>query len=221
MSIFENNKVVAVIPFYNEEKTIASVIQQTFPFVDSIIAVNDGSTDNSLDNIKYFNNVIHCSLKKNTGKGAALREGFLKSIELESDITISLDADLQHPPEYIPDLLEKIKNYDIIIGSRKREIRNMPIQRIFSNYITSKMLSIKTGQNIVDSQSGFRAFKSNILIDILPTSNGFEAESEMLLLAARKKYRIGFTEIPTIYGNDNSKMKSFQAIKGFIKTLFS
>jgi len=219
LNILNSNKLIAVVPYFNEENTIEKLITYTLNYVDQIIAVNDGSTDDSYNRIKYLNNIVHCSLKKNSGKGAAIRTGLLKSIELNSDLTIIIDADMQHPPSYIPNLLANIENFDIIIGSRKRDFKIMPVQRIASNFLTSFFLSLKTGQKIIDSQSGFRVYKTKILKDIIPAFNGFEAESEMIVRAAKKKYRIGSVDIPTIYGNDNSKMKSFQAIIGFIKVL--
>jgi len=95
----------------------------------------------------------------------------------------------------------------------------MPLQRRASNFLTSFFLSKKLNVKITDSQSGYRIFKTEILKDILPEHSGFEAESEMIVKAARKNYKIGFVNIPVIYGNDSSKMKVWQAIKGFIKVL--
>jgi hypothetical protein len=96
----------------------------------------------------------------------------------------------------------------------------MPFQRILSNRITSFLLSIKTGQQIKDSQCGFRAYKKVVLENVRTKSIGYEAESEILIYAARKGYKIGFINIPTIYGNEKSKMNPIQAIIGFIKVLF-
>ncbi len=95
----------------------------------------------------------------------------------------------------------------------------MPIHRRLSNYLTSKILSVKTGFNILDSQSGFRAFKTKILSNILPDYSGFEAESEMIVKISKNNYSLGFTEISTIYGEDNSKMKAIPTIIGFIKVI--
>jgi len=95
----------------------------------------------------------------------------------------------------------------------------MPLQRILSNKITSFLLSVKTGQDIKDSQCGFRAYSSEILKEVKTEYSGFEAESEMLVKAAKKGYKIGFVDIPTIYGTENSKMRPFQAIFGFIKVI--
>ncbi len=221
MAIYlKENKLVAIIPFYNEEKTLEKIVTETSKFVDVVIAVNDGSTDNSIHKIKNIKNVICLTYSENKGKGYALNLGFNKSIELNSLFTITLDADLHHSPECISKLLLLINQYDIIIGKRKKNLGKMPFQRMISNFLTSFLLSLKTKQKIEDSQSGFRLYKTEILKNILPTSNGFEAESEILVNASRKNYKIGFVEIPTIYENEKSKMKAWKTIIGFIKILF-
>jgi glycosyltransferase involved in cell wall biosynthesis len=181
--------------------------------------INDGSYDSSVNRIPISKNIILIQQSRNMGKGRALRTGIEKSIELNSEITITLDADNQHDPELIPKFVDKIRFYDIVIGSRRRDQTAMPWHRRLSNYLTSKLLSIKTGEKIIDSQSGYRAFKTEICKDILPDFGGFEAESEMLVKASRNKLKIGFLEIPTIYGDDESKMKVLPTIIGFIKVL--
>lgn len=214
------DKICAVIPFYNEENTVRKTAELVSKYVDFIIAVNDGSTDNSKNNIPKKENVIVLTHNKNSGKGEALRTGFEESIKRNSKYTITIDADLQHDPEYIPKFIEAINNFDIVIGNRLHDLKDMPLQRRASNFLTSFLLSKKLNIKIIDSQSGYRIFRTKILNDILPINKGFEAESEMIINAARKKYIIGFVDVPVIYGNDNSKMKSWQAIKGFIKVLF-
>ena len=144
-----------------------------------------------------------------------------KSIELKSDVTVTIDADLQHPPEYIPDLIAALANYDIVAGNRMGDLKKMPVQRIISNKLTSLILTIKLKQFIADSQCGFRAYKTGILQHILPSSKGYEAETEILVKAVRNNYKIGFREIPTIYGNEESKMNSLGTIRGFLRVLFT
>jgi hypothetical protein len=80
-------------------------------------------------------------------------------------------------------------------------------------------LTKKTGQKINDSQCGFRAFRSEVLIKIKTNYTGYEAESEILIKAARNGFKIGFIDIPTIYGTEKSKMKPGEAIIGFLKVL--
>lgn len=215
----DQNKIAAVIPFYNEKQHLKKVVDKTLKYVDSLILVNDGSNDGSENTLKANDKVIIINHKENLGKGAALKSGFIKSMEIKSELTITLDADLQHDPEYIPKLIQSVKNFDCIIGSRRNDYSAMPIERKLSNFITSKLLSFKTGVEILDSQSGYRIFKTSILKDILPLYNGFEAESEMIVKMSKNKYKIGFLDIPTIYGNDNTKMKAIPAILGFIKVI--
>lgn len=104
-NILEKNKICAVVPFYNENKTIREIINRTLPYAGLIIAVNDGSTDNSCDEVPVNEKVILLSHSTNRGKGFALNIGFLESIKRASYITVTLDADLQHIPEIIPELI--------------------------------------------------------------------------------------------------------------------
>ena len=216
----ENREICAVIPFYNEEKTVGKTVAEVLNHVDFVIAVNDGSTDRSLEKINKLENVIVLNHTVNLGKGKALRRGLEESLKLNTKYTVTIDADLQHDPEYIPRFVEAINNFDVVIGNRLHDLRDMPLQRRASNFLTSFMLSKKLKTKIIDSQCGFRIFRTGILKDILPENSGFEAESEMIVKAAKTNYKIGFTNIPVIYGDDNSKMKSLQAIKGFLKILF-
>lgn len=218
-NILKKNKVCAVIPFYNESKSIGGIIRDTLPFVDRVIAVNDGSTDDSLLNVVKDDRVTLISYSGNKGKGFALNEGFKKSIEGNFDFTVTIDADFQHKPEYIPSLIMGLEDNDVIIGNRLNRMNRMPVQRILSNKITSFLLSIKTKQKILDSQCGFRAYRTKILNSILPSFTGFEAESEIILNAAKHNFRIAFVFVPTIYNNEKSKMRPFEAIKGFIKVM--
>lgn len=219
-STSNKNKVCAVIPFYNECGTIRKIIEGTLNYVDLVITVNDGSTDNSLELIQDIENVIILSFDKNKGKGAALKHGFEECISAGYDVCVALDADFQHPPEYIPFLIKEIGAADVVIGSRMKDFSRMPFQRILSNKLTSFLLSVKTGEKISDSQCGYRAYSVSALKEILPTYTGFEAESEMIVYAARRNYKIKFVYIPTIYGSEKSKMKPLEAIYGFIKVLF-
>lgn len=220
-SFSKKNSTCAVIPFYNERKTISKIINRTLDYVDLIIAVDDGSTDGSGNSIQKNDRIILLTLGKNCGKGLALKQGFEKSIILNTDYTISLDADFQHPPEIIPKLISELEEFDIVIGNRLSDIKTMPLIRIASNKITSFLLSFKTKMKLIDTQCGFRAFKTGKLKYILSEFNGYEAESEMLVKAAKRNYKIGFVDIPTIYGSEESKMKSFKTIFGFLKVFFS
>lgn len=219
-NILKKNRTCAIIPFFNEENTIAEIIEQTLQHVDFVIAINDGSTDKSYQRIPISNRVIVLTNTENKGKGYSLNIGFRKSIEFNTEFTVTLDADNQHPPEFIPIFFEKLLHNDIVIGNRLGNISNMPPQRILSNKITSFLMTVKTKQSILDSQCGFRAFRTSVLHHLIPTYSGFEAESEILIKAARNKLKIDYVKIPTIYGNEKSKIKPIQTIYGFLRVLF-
>ncbi|MCW8804760.1 MAG: glycosyltransferase family 2 protein, partial [Ignavibacteriaceae bacterium] len=185
------------------------------------IAVNDGSDDETYVNLDKESKIKFIDLDRNYGKGKALSVGFEEAISAGFENVVTLDADLQHEPKYIPDLIEDLKSFDIVIGNRLKNLRGMPIQRKLSNKLTSFFLTIKTGQNILDSQCGYRAYRTEVLRKVKTNFLGFEAESEILVKASKKGFKIGFVDIPTIYGNEKSKMRPFQAILGFLRVLFS
>ena len=213
-------KVCAVIPFYNEKDFLFDVVSETLTFVDKIIAVNDGSSDDSENQIYNLERVQVITLDRNYGKGYALQIGFNEIIKQNFGAVVTLDADKQHNPEFIPEFISQLDRFDLVIGNRLNDTKEMPIQRIMSNKITSLLLSVKTGQKILDSQCGYRAYNINVLKKIKSFTLGYEAESEMIIYAARAGFKIGFINISTIYGNENSKMNPINAILGFIKILF-
>jgi len=214
------NRVIAIVPFFNEADTLPKLFEILKTKVDLIIAVNDGSTDDWQTRIEPSEKIIIIHHKKNLGKGAALKTGFLKALEIGGYATVTIDADLQHDPRFIPKFIEQLKHCDFVVGNRLKNLSTMPLLRRASNFITSFLLTIKTGAKIADSQCGFRAIKTELIPKILTDEKGFEAESLMLINAARNGLKICFHEIPTIYGNDNSKMRNIRAIIGFIKILF-
>ena len=211
--------VSAVIPFYNPEIIFRKVIEDTLPYVDKLILVNDGSTQKT-DDLKVTDaKIILLELEKNMGKGAALKRGINEALTLGSMFIITLDSDYQHEPGFIPLFLIALKSSKFVIGKRNISFKRMPFLRVLSNTITSKVLSLKTKQRILDSQSGFRGFDASILQDILPATNGFEAESEMILLAAKKGIKISFVDISTRYNNQKSSIKALDVILKFINVI--
>lgn len=219
MNSLKNPEVVAIIPFFNESGYVEHVIAATCDYVDLIIAVDDGSTDIYDHTVFESPKVILIKLGTNHGKGYALNVGFKKSIELNSQYTITLDADLQHPPELIPQFISELHHADIVIGARRKSATAMPPHRRLSNFLTTLLLSLKTGRKFDDSQSGYRGFKTGVLPGILPQSSGFEAETEILINASENELLCSSIPIPTIYNDSVSKMQSIPAILGFIKVI--
>ncbi|MCF6269758.1 MAG: glycosyltransferase family 2 protein [Melioribacteraceae bacterium] len=218
-SSIEQSRICVVIPVYNEVDFLDELIEKVSPYVSKIICVDDGSTDGSYELLDAKAEVELITNSKNYGKGYSLRVGLLKANETDCDFIVTMDGDLQHTPEQIPEFIKLLKKYDVVVGNRLHTLKGMPFQRIVSNKLTSWLLSKKIGEKIKDSQSGYRAFKRDMIIDILPIETGFEAETEMLIKAASNNLKIGFVDIPTIYNDNKSKMKPIAAIFGFIKVL--
>lgn len=219
-SLIEQNKICAVIPVYNEVDFLDELIEKVTPHVSKIICIDDGSTDGSHELLDAKSEVELITNSKNYGKGFALRLGLQKAIDSDCNFIVTLDADLQHVPELIPEFINLLSKFDVVVGNRLNTLKGMPLQRIVSNKLTSWLLSKKVGVEIKDSQSGYRAFKSDVIKDILPIETGFEAETEMLIKVASNNFTIGFLDIPTVYNDNESKMKPMAAIFGFLKVLF-
>ncbi len=198
-------KVAAVIPVYNEERTIREVVARAEKFTDKVIVVDDGSRDASAkEAMKTKAEVI--VLPKNTGKANALREGFKHC--RDCDIVIMLDGDLQHPPEEIPKLVECItKGSDLCIGSRfLRDPSNMPLSNKFSNAFARKLIRLLTGKKLTDPQSGYRAIRREKLEQLELKAERYAIEHIMILEAAKKGFKIGEVAIPCVYGEEKSKI---------------
>ncbi len=206
------SKVLCVSPAYNEEKTVSKVVEGALKYTDGVIIVDDGSTDSTYkEAMKAGATVIRHN--KNKGKGVALKTGFKKALETTADIVIVLDADGQHNPEEIPKLL-KTMNYedsDIVVGSRfLGDIKDMPRIRILSNTLTTMILRLYFGLIITDSQSGFRAYKRGVLEKVEFSAPRFSAETEILVDANRKGFKISEAGVQTLYGEEKSKMRNFE-----------
>ena len=194
--------VTAVIPAYNCSGSINEVIKRTLPHVDCIVAVNDGSTDNTrkkLDGIAHPKLVV-IHLEMNSGKSNALREGLKK---VEDFPVVFLDADLQHAPEEIPKLVHPIINggKDVVIGSRfLGDYSAMPLPNRFSNRLVSGLASaVLGGTRITDVQSGFRAFSRNAAKKISWTGERFDVDVSAIIDASSKGLRISEVPIRTRY----------------------
>lgn len=210
----------AVIPAYNADNTIARVIHGCVAQLPSenVIVVDDGSSDRTRRLVEQSGATIIVH-KKNIGKGAGLRSGFTAALKNGCDGVITLDADLQHDPASIPQFIEAAEanpEWGIIIGTRWRSGSEMPWDRRLSNKLTSFMLSLRAGQKISDSQSGYRFIRRNVMENVITKEDGFMAESEILIRAAIGGYKIGSVEIPTIYSDEGSHINKFSDTFKFI-----
>ena len=200
-SCYERDKVIAVIPAYNEEKNIASIILEIEKYVDTIIVVDDGSVDHTGEIARRMGAIVIYH-GRNLGKGAALLTGFKKALEVGSDTVVTLDADGQHDPKYIPELIKPIlmNKADLVIGSRfiKGGASDAPKYRQLGLRILNFLVRRITGSQVKDTQSGFRALNRKAL-EIMTkemTARGYAVEQEQLKIAI--KHRLKIVEVPVI-----------------------
>lgn len=205
--------IIAVIPVLDEVTTIRKVVDQTVPHVDHVIVVNDGSTDGTVDELRGadIEQLDHAS---NCGKGESLRHGISRARELNATAVITLDGDAQHPPEYIPRLLEAHARDPeaVIIGSRTDTTDSAPRARRNANRVADFFLSWVTGVSLRDTQSGFRLYPAAAL-DTLCDAQGenFVYESEALMRLVESGYRVRYIQIPAIY-KDLSRSSHYRPV---------
>ena len=211
-----------LIPAYNAAHTIGELLKQIEKLTckpNRIIVIDDGSTDLTAETVKKHD-VVLIQLGSNHGKGYALQRGIAYFLEKNNgSLLLTLDADLQHPVPFIPVFLASAEanDADLIIGARKISFTSMPLHRVLSNRITSWILSRLTGLSIPDSQCGFRLMHRSFLQGLQLHEHGFQAESEMILEAARLRKKIAFIAIPTIYRPGNSNMKHIGDTLRFVR----
>ena len=199
-------KITIGLPAYNEEKNIASVITKLKKITDSIIVCDDGSSDMTSEISKNLGAVV-ISHKKNMGYGAALRTIFQKSVELDSDILVTFDADGQHRVEDINKILQPLENNeaDVVIGSRFLDNESkIPNYRKIGIKVITKVTNASLKKKLTDSQSGFRAYNKHALTQISPSEMGMGISTEILIKASSKGLRIAEIPITVLYHDDTS-----------------
>jgi glycosyltransferase involved in cell wall biosynthesis len=207
-------KFITIIPAYNEEKAIKSVVECALKYGD-VLVVDDGSDDNTY-NLAKSADVKIVKHEKNMGKGAAIKSGLKEALNSNYDVLILLDGDGQHNPDCIPSFISNMDGNELVIGSRfkKGNPENMPVWRKLSNKITTNLIKFGTGYRLTDSQSGFRAISRNaagLFLDI--KYNDYLYESEMFYRAARHKIKVSEAPIPCTYGDEKSYVTKMHALK--------
>jgi glycosyltransferase involved in cell wall biosynthesis len=189
--------IVAGIPAYNEEKTIAEVVLKAGCHVGKVLVCDDGSKD--MTQIIARKNGAHVlEHKKNMGYGATMQTLFIKAMELGADVLIVFDGDGQHDPDEIPELVKPVLEgrADIVIGSRfMKSVRiNVPLYRRIGILLITLLTKIFSGYPISDAQSGFRAFNRKALEELKITELGWGSSVEVFFRAHDVGLRI--LEVP-------------------------
>ena len=222
MSALTNNSTIAaVIPAYQEQKHVGEVAQRARTQLEHVLVVDDGSTDATADSARAagVDVVVH---PQNRGKGESIKTGLRYWFDRGSQYVVILDADGQHLPEEISrfvDATEAESDAKIFVGSRMDDTRSMPVLRRMVNRYMSNKISRICGQQIPDTQCGFRMLHRDIIPEVLSGASRFEYETEMLIIASRKGYRIASIPITTIYCDEVSSINPVRDTLRFFKLM--
>ena len=202
-------KTLVIIPTYDEKENVAKIIEKTLMTLESIdvLIVDDNSPDGTARIVKDIMQkeprVLLIEREGKLGLGTAYIAGFKFAIERKYDYIFEMDADFSHDPGEIPNFLEKIKDYDLVLGSRYLHgvtVVNWPLRRLFLSYSANVYSRIITGLRIKDCTGGFKCFRREVLeaIDLDKVhSGGYAFQIEMSLKAWKKGFKI--IEIPIIF----------------------
>jgi len=201
------NNVCVLIPSYNEARSIGAIVREVKAQGLTAYVVDDGSTDDTAA-IALAEGAIVLKNEKNMGKGAALRKGFSSILKDGFDAVIIIDGDGQHEVSSLPDFIKRMEasDSDIVIGNRMTDTRSMPYVRRNTNYFMSYIISKISGQDVPDTQCGYRLIKRNVLEAVKLDSSNFEIESELIIKAGRKGFKIASVPIKTVYRDEKSRI---------------
>lgn len=206
--------VIVLIPAYNEEAAVASVIADIPTHVRGhavrTIVLNDGSTDNTADEASRSGAEV-LDFAENRGKGAVLKAGISSVSGDAYDVLVLMDADGQHDPAFLEAMVGPILDgsCDVVVGSRYMDSGGRgvtPWNRYAVRLSVRAALRVLLGTAVTDPFSGYRAFSPHGVACVQLRGDRYESELEMLFSASRNALRMQEVPIPRIYGSGMSKM---------------
>lgn len=217
--IFDENKCCVLLPTYNNQNTLIRVIDEVILYTTNIIIINDGSDDSTAEILRSYPQLTIIEYSKNIGKGWALRQGFKKAIELGYLSAISLDTDGQHFPKDLEAmLLRSITNPGcLIIGARNMNQTNVPTKSSFGNKFSNFWFKLETGNEMPDTQSGYRFYPLHEMREISFYTIKFEFEIEVLVRAAWSGIPIISEPVSVFYPDKNERISHFRPLKDFTR----
>ncbi len=211
-------KICIVIPVLNEAKTIGVLVGQIKKKSWDVVVVDDGSRDGS-GNLARGHGAVVIGHEHRQGKGKSLRDGFEYVLSRGYDGIITMDGDGQHDVSDIEVFLNTVEGRPdcLAVGNRMQNPGGMPFIRLMTNWVMSAVISCVCRQWIADSQCGFRYVSAGIVRGLSLSSNNYEIESEMLIHASKKGYKIYSVAIRSIYRDEASKINPFLDTFRFLK----
>jgi glycosyltransferase involved in cell wall biosynthesis len=197
----------AIIPCFNEADHIGEIVALVRKHIATVIVVDDGSVDATATQAKQAGAEV-LLLPKNSGKGAALRQGWQYAQQLGFEWVLMLDGDRQHDANEIPKLMECVRQTGakLVVGNRMHRPENMPAIRRHVNRWMSRRISQLTRTEIPDSQCGFRLAHLETLLQLPLRGNRFEIESAVLVSFLAAGENLQFVPIRCIYQQEISKI---------------
>lgn len=206
--VLDSMKVCILVPVYNEHKAIAGVVESLRQMHFDVFVVDDGSKDDS-GRVAQEKGAVVITHECNQGKGKSLQDGFDYILRTNQyDALITLDGDGQHDIHDIKQFLSRAEGQPdcIVTGTRMANPKGMPWIRLMTNRFMSWLISLICKQSIPDTQCGYRLISCGVLRQLSLTSNDFQIETEVLIQAARKGFKIHSVPIQTIYRGEKSKI---------------
>lgn len=216
--LLKDRGICVVIPTYNNVGTIADVVRRSKEQCDDVIVVSDGANDGTNEVLSGIDGISVVELKKNRGKGTALKSGFKKALESGFSYAITIDADGQHFPEDIPLLLEaNMANPGaIIVGERKDlEKAERSAGSKFANKFSNFWFVVQTACNLRDTQTGYRLYPLKKLYGLNFLTSRYEAELELLVFASWHGVKIVSTPVNVYYPPREERVSHFRPIRDF------
>jgi len=222
-----NLKAIVVMPTYNEASNLPEIVPQILSLdVEGlqVLVVDDNSPDGTGEiadqlAVAYPGRVEVIHRERKMGLGSAYLTGFARALERGADLVFEMDADFSHSPQYIPEMLDRIRNCDVVIGSRYVAGASIDprwsLRRRFLSWGGNLYIRLMTGLKVKDATAGFKCYRREALeaLDLGKVrSDGYAFQIEMHYACQKKGYRLA--EIPIFFGErgrGESKM-SFKII---------
>jgi glycosyltransferase involved in cell wall biosynthesis len=216
----KEGKYCVLIPGYKEEGRIGAVVTEVLKHGGDVLVVDDGSPDATATEATAAGAIV-LKHEVNKGKGVALETGFEYARRAGYDFVITMDADGQHDPGDMAEMItvHREGGFPVVVGSRMWDTDKMPFVRRMTNRFMSWLLSREMGQRVPDTQSGYRLYAREVLGLLKVDSARFAAESEVLLALSGAGIKIGSSKIQVIYGDEKSKINPFSDTLKFFSML--
>jgi glycosyltransferase involved in cell wall biosynthesis len=230
--VYKEHSVAVIVPAYNEGRLIEATLRDIPDFVDSVIVIDDGSKDDTVEKARQVANgdgrVLVMVQEQNQGKGAAVVRGFEQVIAEGRDVAVLMDGDNQMPAEYVSSLLDPLieDGLDATKGNRfiadPKALSSMPRYRMIGNVLLTMMTKLASGYwSIFDSQNGYWALRTTTIkrLELSRLAKRYDLENSLLINLNIIGGRLRDVPIPAVYGEEESKIRIWRVTPRIMATL--